>query len=153
MTTPSESKRDDLVDRLLASADYADYFAGKWSAILRNRRSDKNVRVTTYGFHDWIRESLYENKPYDQFVGEILSASGMIRRNPPVAWFHEDSGPGPPPEISENLFAPFVSDKPHGTGLGLSLAHDIVRRHQGSIRWERQNEHTVFVVELPELSP
>ncbi len=85
----SPNKRDALVDRLLDGDDYADYFANKWSSILRNRRSDKNVKVASYGFHDWIRESIFQNKPYDQFVGEILSASGEVRRNPPVAWFHE----------------------------------------------------------------
>ena len=89
LSDDSETKRDDLVDRLIASEDYADYFANKWSAVLRNRRTNKNVRITSYGFHDWIRNSLYENKPYDQFVGQILSASGMVRRNPAVAWFHE----------------------------------------------------------------
>jgi hypothetical protein len=74
---------------LVDSPDYADYFANKWNSILRNRRTDKNVRVTTYGFHDWLRESLLENKPYDQFVADILAASGDIRGNPAVAWYHE----------------------------------------------------------------
>ena len=100
----SETKRDDLVDRLLESEDYADYFAGKWSAILRNRRNDKNVRVTTYGFHDWIRESILENKPYDEFASEILSASGMIRRNPAVAWFHEVKDQASQVEDTAQLF-------------------------------------------------
>ena len=100
----SETKRDDLVDRLIESGDYADYFASKWSAILRNRRNDKNIRVTSYGFHDWIRESLYENKPYDQFAGEILGASGMIRRNPAVAWFHEVKDQSSQVEDTAQLF-------------------------------------------------
>lgn len=85
----ADDKREQLVDRLLDSTDYADYFANKWSAILRNRRNDKNVRIASYNFHDWIRESIYQNKPYDQFVADILSATGPVRRNPPVAWFHE----------------------------------------------------------------
>ena len=89
LRSSDSKKREQLVDRLLDTADYADLFANKWSSILRNRRSDKNVRITTYGFHDWIRESLLENKPYDVFVSEILAASGQIRRNPAVAWYHE----------------------------------------------------------------
>ncbi len=32
----------------------------------------------TYAFHEWIRDSLYENKPYDQFVREILTATGEL---------------------------------------------------------------------------
>lgn len=83
------AKRDKLVNRLLDSADYADYFANKWSAILRNKRRDANYTRGSYAFHGWIRDSLYENKPYDQFVREILAASGEIGQNPPVVWYRE----------------------------------------------------------------
>lgn len=82
-------KRDKLVDRLLDSGDYADFFANKWSAILRNRRARPTYVRGTYGLHDWIRHSLYENKPYDQFVRELLAASGEIGEHPPVAWYRE----------------------------------------------------------------
>lgn len=83
------AKRDKLIDRLLDSADYADYFANKWSAILRNKRRDPSFTRGSYAFHGWIRDSLYENKPYDQFVREILSASGEVGQNPPVVWYRE----------------------------------------------------------------
>ena len=83
------ARRDKLIDRLLASSDYADYFASKWSAVLRNKRRTPNYTRGTYAFHDWIRESLYQNKPYDQFVREILTASGEIGNNPAVAWYRE----------------------------------------------------------------
>jgi hypothetical protein len=99
LPTPEESeafladadpaKRDKLIDRLLDSADYADYFANKWSAILRNKRRDATYMRGSYAFHGWIRDSLYENKPYDQFVREILSASGEVGQNPPVVWYRE----------------------------------------------------------------
>ncbi|HUY90988.1 MAG TPA: DUF1549 domain-containing protein [Pirellulales bacterium] len=82
-------KRDKLVNRLLDSGDYADYFANKWSAILRNKRRDANYTRGSYAFHGWIRQSLYDNKPYDQFVREILAASGEIGQNPPVVWYRE----------------------------------------------------------------
>ncbi|MBI2826415.1 MAG: DUF1549 domain-containing protein [Planctomycetia bacterium] len=83
------AKRDKLIDRVLDSGDYADYFANKWNAVLRNRRQNPNYMHGTYAFHEWIRESLYANKPYDQFVREILAASGEIGENPPVAWYRE----------------------------------------------------------------
>ncbi|HWB04565.1 MAG TPA: DUF1549 domain-containing protein [Verrucomicrobiales bacterium] len=79
-------KRTALVDRLLASTDYAEYFAGKWSALLRNKRGNSPAR-TTYAFHGWLRESLNSNKPYDQFVREILAASGSISGNPATGWY------------------------------------------------------------------
>lgn len=85
--SPSEAKRDALVDRLLDSEDYADYFAGKWSAILRNRRTSGTLQFTNLAFHQWIRQSLFDNKGYDQFVGELLTASGSPANNPAVSWF------------------------------------------------------------------
>ena len=104
LTNDSPSKRDELVARLVNSGDYADYFANKWSSILRNRRSDKNVKIASYNFHDWIRDSLDQDKPYDQFVSQILSASGPVRRNPPVAWFHEVSDASSQVEDTAQLF-------------------------------------------------
>ncbi|HTH50176.1 MAG TPA: DUF1549 domain-containing protein [Candidatus Limnocylindria bacterium] len=85
----SPGKRDAVIDRLLASTDYADYFANTWSALLRNKRADAKQARGTYAFHDWIRDSLAANKPYDQFAREILAASGDVTENPPVAWYRQ----------------------------------------------------------------
>jgi hypothetical protein len=85
----SPHKRDHLIDRLLASGDYADHFANKWSALLRNKRTDNAHKRGTYAFHGWIRDSLLENKPFDQFVREILAASGDLSLNPPVTWYRQ----------------------------------------------------------------
>ena len=82
-------KRAQAIDRLLDSADYADYFANKWSAILRNKRRANPDKVATFAFYDWIRTSFYENKPYDKFVRQILTASGTPGKNPPVSWYRE----------------------------------------------------------------
>ena len=86
----AKDKREALVDRLLASADYADYFANKWGAVLRNRRrSDKDDPKPTQAFRDWIAKGLAENKPYDQFARELLTVEGDEIVNPPVVWFRE----------------------------------------------------------------
>ncbi len=85
----TSSKRELLIDRLLASSEYADYFANKWAALLRNKRTDPKYTVGTFAFHDWVRDSLMENKPFDQMVREILTASGEISENPPVAWYRQ----------------------------------------------------------------
>ncbi len=81
------AKRDRLIDRLLDSTDYADYFANKWAAILRIKRSNDSSVRANYAFHDWIRTSFYTNKPYDQFVREVLAASGEVGTSPPVTWY------------------------------------------------------------------
>ncbi|MGE3806336.1 MAG: DUF1549 domain-containing protein [Gemmataceae bacterium] len=83
-------KHEKLVDRLLASPDYAYYFAAKWSAVLRNRRRAANDDTKpTAAFHEWIRTSLHENKPFDKFVREVLTARGPEIEAPPVVWYRE----------------------------------------------------------------
>ncbi|MCC9602530.1 DUF1553 domain-containing protein [Stieleria sp. JC731] len=81
-------KRAKLVDRLLDSEDYATNFARKWSVILRNRRDGGPLKADTLVFHHWIQESFRNNKPYDQFVSELLTARGSVYSNPAVVWLN-----------------------------------------------------------------
>jgi signal transduction histidine kinase len=55
-----------------------------------------------------------------------------------------DSGPGPAPEIALRLFEPFATTKPDGTGLGLSVAHEIARSHNATLSWHRSAGMTCF---------
>ncbi len=90
LASKDPKRREQAVDKLLASPDYAYYFANKWGAVLRNRRkSDKEDMKITSAFHKWIKESLEQNKPYDQFVREIITVSGAHTEKPTVAWFRE----------------------------------------------------------------
>jgi Protein of unknown function (DUF1553)/Protein of unknown function (DUF1549)/Bacterial Ig-like domain (group 2) len=83
----SEGKHNRLIDRLLESGDYADFFAKKWSAILRNKRNSAGEQLSSFAFHDWLRNSIYDNRPYDAVVRDLLTASGSVESNPAVAWF------------------------------------------------------------------
>ena len=85
----SAGKRDKLIDRLLASTDYANFFANKWAALLRNKRTKTSYQRGNFAFHAWIRDSLQQNKPYDQFVREVVAASGEMLHNPAVGWYRE----------------------------------------------------------------
>lgn len=83
-------KRERLIDRLLERPEYAAYFALKWADILQNRGSGYSTskqRAGTALFAAWIRDSLSANKPYDQFVTEILTATGSQAENPPAVWY------------------------------------------------------------------
>lgn len=61
----------------------------------------------------------------------------------------EDDGPGVSEELRETLFYPLVTGREQGTGLGLSLAQELVHRHGGLIEFESTPERTVFQVLLP----
>ena len=64
----------------------------------------------------------------------------------------KDNGGGIRAQVSDKIFQPFFTTKPtgHGTGLGLSLAYDIVKAHGGEIKVEtKEGEATEFIVQLP----
>jgi len=64
----------------------------------------------------------------------------------------KDNGNGIPQKIVDKIFQPFFTTKPtgQGTGLGLSLAYDIVRAHGGEIKVEtKEGEGSEFIVQLP----
>ena len=60
-----------------------------------------------------------------------------------------DNGPGIPEDIQEQVFFPMMSTKEDGSGLGLSIAQDIIRIHGGSISFSSKPGETVFTISLP----
>jgi signal transduction histidine kinase len=64
----------------------------------------------------------------------------------------EDNGNGIPKNIVDKIFQPFFTTKPtgQGTGLGLSLAYDIVKAHGGEMKVEtKEGERSEFMIKLP----
>jgi len=104
LTSNRVDKREQLIDELLRSPDYADFFASKWTALLKNRRDDTSDIVSNFAFHAWVRDSLLANKPYDQFVRELLGATGTVIGNPPVAWYKRVKEPKEQIEDVAQLF-------------------------------------------------
>jgi len=97
-------KRDRLVEELLQSPEYADFFANKWTAVLKNRRDDTSDLLSNFAFHSWIRDGLLANKPYDVFVRELLGATGTVVSSPPVAWYKRVKDPKEQIEDVAQLF-------------------------------------------------
>ena len=62
-----------------------------------------------------------------------------------------DNGSGIAPAIRERIFDPFITSKPvgQGTGLGLDIARQLVRRNNGDIEVDSEPGHTEFRVTLP----
>ena len=98
------NKRDHVIDSLLNSPDYADYFANKWTALLKNKRDDAADITANFAFHAWMRDSLLANTPYDQIVRQILASTGTIVSNPPVAWYKRVKEPTTQLEDVAQLF-------------------------------------------------
>ena len=61
----------------------------------------------------------------------------------------EDNGPGIPEDIRERIFYPMVTGRADGSGLGLSIAQDIVNKHQGLIQLHSEPGLTRFSLLLP----
>lgn len=104
LASDAPDKREQAVDRLLRSPGYADYFANKWTSLLKNRRDDASDILSNFAFHAWIRDSLLANLPYDQLVRELLAATGTVISNPPVAWYKRVTDPKQQIEDVAQLF-------------------------------------------------
>ena len=79
-------KRAKLVDELLQRPEYSDYWAMKWSDLLK---ADK-LKITpqgTVGLTRWLRKQFTENRPYDEMVREILTIQGPVQSESPAAFF------------------------------------------------------------------
>jgi len=86
---------------------------------------------------------------------ETAYRSGLRRRNEngqtslPIEIKIRDNGPGIPERLRHQIFMPFVTDKPAGRGLGLTLVSRIVKAHGGIIDVESVPGSTVFTLHLP----
>jgi len=92
------NKRRALIDRLLGQEEFADYWAMKWSDLLRVK-AEFPINLwpnAAQAYHRWIRTSIKENKPYDQFVREMLTASGSNFRVGPVNFYRALQNKEPP---------------------------------------------------------
>ncbi|MDP7206213.1 MAG: DUF1549 domain-containing protein, partial [Pirellulaceae bacterium] len=93
-------KRTQLVDRLLGlSGDpkkdiyndrYAAFWTLKWSDLIRNNSNDLGEQGM-WAMHNWVRESFRVNKPFSDFVRELVTAKGSIYMNGPANYFRVNS--------------------------------------------------------------
>ncbi len=132
LPTPDETKaflknpdRTKLIDSLLDRPEYADYWANKWADLLRPNPYHVGIKAT-FNFDSWIRESFRKNKPYDQFVREIITASGSTFKDGATVFYRNRRMP-------EEL-APMVSQ------LFLGVRLECAKCHQHpSEKWSQQD--------------
>lgn len=90
---PAPDRRAKLVDELLERPEYADYWALKWSDVLRvDRQALGHKRA--FAYYKWIHASLERNKPFDQFVRELITAEGPLDQVGPANFFKVAPKPG-----------------------------------------------------------
>lgn len=116
----SKDKRKKLIDDLLTRPEFADYWALKWSDLLRVEEivlDRKGVGV----FHGWIRESIAANKPIDKFVREILAALGSTYQVAPANYYRALRTPDLRAEAVAQVFL--------GTRLNCAKCHNHPFEH------------------------
>jgi len=107
--------RHRLIDRLLASDAFVDYWSHKWSDLLLvNGTKLRPVAVKAY--YEWIRQAVKENRPWDQFVTEVLTATGDSNTVGATNFFaiHQS-----PEEMTENASQAFL-----GLSIGCAKCHN-----------------------------
>jgi len=111
----ASDKKTKLVDRLLSSEQYVDYWAYKWSDLLLvNGTKLRPIAVESY--YKWIRDSVRDNKPWNQFVTEILTARGDSDSQGATNFYaiHQS-----PEEMTENASQAFM-----GLSIGCAKCHN-----------------------------
>ncbi|NWK54863.1 DUF1553 domain-containing protein [Verrucomicrobiaceae bacterium N1E253] len=97
LNSSDEQKRAKLIDALLEKDEFTDYWTLKWCDLLRVK-SEFPVNLWPNGvqsYHRWIRDAIKENRPYDQFARELLTASGSNFRVPAVNFYRAVQGTEP----------------------------------------------------------
>lgn len=86
LADPAPEKRTHKIDELLGRPEFVDWWTLFWGDNLRN--NGRLVRPQgAAAFRDWIRKSVAENKPYDRFVRELVTASGGTFTRPETNFY------------------------------------------------------------------
>jgi hypothetical protein len=102
-TRPARVKRDELVDKLVGSPDYVEHWTNKWADLLQVNRKFLGEKGAA-AFRAWVRQSVADNKPYDRFALEILTASGSNVEHPAASYFKVLREPEAAMENTTQLF-------------------------------------------------
>ncbi|MEW6159147.1 MAG: DUF1549 and DUF1553 domain-containing protein [Verrucomicrobiota bacterium] len=96
-------RRARLVESLFDRPEFADFWALKWADLLRvegHSLDQKGVQ----SFHHWIRQSVAENKPWDLFVQELVTARGSTYRNPAANYYRPHRDPARRAKAAAQIF-------------------------------------------------
>jgi hypothetical protein len=83
---PTELKRQAKIDQLIGSPEYIDHWTNKWSDLLQVNSKFLGPEGAK-DFQQWIRAAVEENRPYDQFARDVLTAAGSNKENPAASYY------------------------------------------------------------------
>lgn len=118
-------KRRRFIARVLDEPAYADYWANKWADLLRPNPDRVGVK-SVFVLDQWLRDSFRQNKPYDQFVREILLAEGSNHRDGPAVIYRDRREP---PELTTMFTQLFL-----GTRFECAKCH-----HHPNEKWSQED--------------
>lgn len=99
----SPTKRRDAIRRILDDPAYADHWATKWADLVRPNPDRVGIK-SVFTLDQWLRQSFRANKPYDQFVREILLAEGSNHRDGPAVIYRDRREPADRTTMFGQLF-------------------------------------------------
>ena len=82
----SPDKRSRQIKHVLNRREYTDYWTLKWADVLMVNPEKMGARGA-YEFHQWLRQQIQDNRPYDQWVRELVTASGNSGKYGPTNFF------------------------------------------------------------------
>jgi hypothetical protein len=97
------TKRDRLIDKLVTLPEFADFWALKWSDVLRSSRKTIQEKGS-HAFHLWLRDRIATGVPIDAVVTELLTATGNTFTNPPANYYRIAKDPQSLAEATAQLF-------------------------------------------------
>ncbi|MCI0359714.1 MAG: DUF1549 domain-containing protein [Planctomycetaceae bacterium] len=103
LTDGDPNKRARVVDELLERPEYADHWAAKWADLLRPNPYRVGIKAVL-NYDAWIRDSFRQNKPYDQFVRELVTAKGSSWDNGAAVLFRDRREPAEMTTLVSQLF-------------------------------------------------
>ena len=121
----SKDKRSQLVERLLASPEFVDYWTLQLADLLQNRKErDHDVRGVkgVRAFHAWLRGRVARNQPWNALARDILTARGSVAEHPEIGYFIYNLGEKRHVEESETPDA--VAQSFLGTRIGCARCHN-----------------------------
>ena len=93
INSKEKDKKPKLINNLISSKGYVSHQYNWWADILRvNTRMQGQSSANGIAYANWIKQSIRENKSYDNFVKDLITAEGMIDENGAVGFYLRDRG-------------------------------------------------------------